>query len=249
MRSATHAPGAGITSGTQHAERAITSGQDQLVRILRLESSARRRDGPLRSPPPLRSSPRRRSSRRRRPSRALSSASPRSHAATHLGLAPRGSEPSRAPDDRRAAAQRSAACPHKPDPPVTNTGLIRSTTSSRRGIMSCNRRFASVSASAITSVAGVPQRPLRSQIVQMRPKRLDLSLDPLGMTQQQVPLLTRRLLAAHAVWPGRCACPRSRHPWRAGKPVPAAVQVLVAVPGGARYWHRGRSGRPAPTPS
>ena len=32
-----HAPGAGSTSGTQHAERAITSGHDQLVRILWLD--------------------------------------------------------------------------------------------------------------------------------------------------------------------------------------------------------------------
>ncbi len=61
----------------------------------------------------------------------------------------------------------------------------------------------------ITAVASVPQRRPRGHIVQMRPSRLDLSLDSLGVTQQQIALLTRRhvpklpvgLVGAHVLDP------------------------------------------------
>ena len=49
-------------------------------------------------------------------------------------------------------------------------------------------------------------------------------------------------------WPGRCACPRSRPPSRAGKPVPAACRGPRRGSGGARCWHHGRSARSARPP-
>jgi hypothetical protein len=81
----------------------------------------------------------------------------------------------------------------------------------------------------ITAVAGVPQRRLRSQMVRMRPEGLDLSPNPLDVTQQEIALLARRLIVHARGWPGMCACPRSRRHSAQAPQRLHRVEVLLAV--------------------
>jgi hypothetical protein len=85
--------------------------------------------------------------------------------------------------------------PRWPDPPVTSARLIAAPLF-RAGVYVLHPQARPGLRIGVTVGAGIPRRRLHAQVIKINLQRRDLGFDPPGVTQQQIALLTRRLMPA-----------------------------------------------------